>query len=165
MTKVIVVKNSDGSCAIIHPAKEMFDPQSKTRGLLASKGITFNSDEEVMQYIINKDVPKGQAYRVTDKANLPQDRTFRNAWTDQGLTETVDVDVKKAQEIHKDKLRELRTPKLAALDVEYMQALEKGTSTTEIVAKKQALRDVTKTKLPTDLEKLKNHIPDCLEDE
>ena len=51
------------------------------------------------------------------------------------------IDMAKAREIHKDKIRAARTPKLAELDVEFQKALETGASTTDIVAKKQALRD------------------------
>jgi len=51
------------------------------------------------------------------------------------------IDMAKAREIHKDKIRAARTPKLAELDVEFQRALETGASTTDIVAKKQALRD------------------------
>ena len=51
------------------------------------------------------------------------------------------VDMAKAREIHKNNIRTARTPKLAELDVEFQKALETGASTTDIVAKKQALRD------------------------
>ena len=51
------------------------------------------------------------------------------------------IDMAKAREIHKTKIREARAPKLAELDVEFQKALETGASTTDIVAKKQALRD------------------------
>ena len=51
------------------------------------------------------------------------------------------VDMAKAREIHKDKIRLARKPLLEALDVEFQKALETGASTTDIVAKKQALRD------------------------
>ena len=51
------------------------------------------------------------------------------------------IDMAKAREIHKDKIRTARVPKLAELDVEFQKALETGASTTDIVAKKQALRD------------------------
>tara|TARA_R100000781_G_scaffold464_2_gene762 strand:- start:1759 stop:2019 length:261 start_codon:yes stop_codon:yes gene_type:complete len=50
-------------------------------------------------------------------------------------------DMAKAKEIHRTNIRKARTPKLAELDVEFNKALETGLSTTEIVAKKQALRD------------------------
>ena len=51
------------------------------------------------------------------------------------------VDMAKAREIHKTNIRAARTPKLAELDIEFQKALETGASTTDIVAKKQALRD------------------------
>jgi len=51
------------------------------------------------------------------------------------------VDMAKAREIHKTNIREARTPLLAALDVEFQKAQETSASTTDIVAKKQALRD------------------------
>ena len=51
------------------------------------------------------------------------------------------IDMAKAREIHKTNIRAARTPKLAELDIEFQKALETGASTTDIVAKKQALRD------------------------
>ena len=51
------------------------------------------------------------------------------------------VDMAKAREIHKTKIRIARESKLAELDVEFQKALETGASTADIVAKKQALRD------------------------
>ena len=51
------------------------------------------------------------------------------------------IDMAKAREIHKTKIREARTPLLAALDVEFQKAQETSADTSAIVAKKQALRD------------------------
>ena len=51
------------------------------------------------------------------------------------------IDMAKAREIHKKKIRLARKPLLEALDIEFQKALETGASTTDIVAKKQALRD------------------------
>ena len=51
------------------------------------------------------------------------------------------IDMAKAREIHKEKIRVARKPLLEALDIEFQKALETGASTTEIIAKKQALRD------------------------
>ncbi len=51
------------------------------------------------------------------------------------------IDMAKAREIHKTNIRTARAPKLAELDIEFQKALETGASTTDIVAKKQALRD------------------------
>ena len=51
------------------------------------------------------------------------------------------IDMAKAREIHKTNIRNARTPKLAELDIEFQKALETGANTTDIVSKKQALRD------------------------
>ena len=51
------------------------------------------------------------------------------------------IDMAKAKEIHKDKIRVAREEKFKKLDIEFQKALETGASTTDIVAKKQALRD------------------------
>ena len=51
------------------------------------------------------------------------------------------IDMAKAREIHKTNIRLARTSKLEELDVEFQKALETGSSTTDIVTKKQALRD------------------------
>lgn len=53
----------------------------------------------------------------------------------------IKTDMAKAREIHKTNIRQARSPKLAELDVEFQRALETSSSTTDIIAKKQALRD------------------------
>ena len=51
------------------------------------------------------------------------------------------IEMSKAREIHKTNIRTARAPKLADLDVEFQKAQETGAATTDIVAKKNALRD------------------------
>ena len=51
------------------------------------------------------------------------------------------IDMAKAREIHKTNIRAAREPLLTALDIEFQKAQETSASTTDIVAKKQALRD------------------------
>jgi hypothetical protein len=55
------------------------------------------------------------------------------------------VNMDKAREIKKDMVRAERAPKLEALDVEFMRAVEVGDAAAQatIAAKKQALRDAT----------------------
>lgn len=72
----------------------------------------------------------------------PADRTFRDAWAATGSdTGVIDVDMTKAKDIWREKIRQARVEPLAALDTAYMKALETGADTTQIVADKQALRD------------------------
>lgn len=80
---------------------------------------------------------------ITEAEKVPTDRTFRNAWTVSGNTITHDMG--KSREIHRNKMREARKPKMESLDIEYQRADETGNIQLklEIAAKKQALRDVT----------------------
>ena len=53
----------------------------------------------------------------------------------------IKIDMTKAKEIHKTKIRNARESKLAALDIEFQKALETSADTASIVSRKQALRD------------------------
>ena len=53
------------------------------------------------------------------------------------------VDINKAKDITKNRLRAERKPLLEAQDVAFQRALETGADTSAIVAEKQRLRDIT----------------------
>ena len=57
----------------------------------------------------------------------------------------ITINLDKAKDITKERLRQERKPLLEAQDVLFMQAQEAGSDTTEIVAEKQRLRDITNT--------------------
>lgn len=59
MDKRIIYPTDDGGVAILIPAPDC--------GL---------SVEEIAL----KDVPQGKPYKIVDATDIPQDRTFRNAW-------------------------------------------------------------------------------------
>jgi len=58
---------------------------------------------------------------------------------------SIGINVDKAKALHKEKIREVRNPLLAAEDINFMRAVEAGDTDTQssVAAKKQALRDVT----------------------
>ena len=87
--------------------------------------------------IVDKD---GNSIGASD-ATVPSDRLFRGAWSLSGSTITEDLTASKL--IFKDKIREVRTPLLAAEDVVYMKAMEDDDSSAKSasVTKKNALRD------------------------
>ena len=113
MSKIIYTQ-SNGIVAVINP-------------------ISGNADDAI------KDVPSGFAYEIVDDSVIPTDRSFRNAWVQD--SNTIKTDMAKAKEIHKTNIRTAREPLLEALDIEFQKALETSSSTTNIVSKKQALRD------------------------
>ena len=88
-------------------------------------------------YIVDKDGNQIDASTAT----VPSDRHFRGAWSLSGSV--ISEDMTKAKEIFKDKIREVRTPLLAAEDVTYMKAIEADDSSakTASATAKTALRD------------------------
>ena len=87
-----------------------------------------------------KDTPKGSI--IMNVGDLPRDNDFFDAF--ELVDGKVEVSLAKATEITKKRLRSEREPLLAAQDVAFQRALETGADTTDIVAEKQRLRDVTK---------------------
>ena len=57
----------------------------------------------------------------------------------------IKIDIAKAKDITKNRLRAERKPLLEALDIEFIKAQEIGADTSAIVAEKQRLRDITNT--------------------
>lgn len=72
---------------------------------------------------------------------IPLERVFRDAWTANNETGVIDIDMVKARNIWRTKIRNARISELERLDAEFIRALETGADTSTIVAKKQALRD------------------------
>ena len=88
--------------------------------------------------------------RLVDEREIPTNRTFRNAWLDNGVA--VDHNMVKAREIHKDHLRQAPAPKMRdQVDIDFLKSLEAWLAAQPNVSlelrstmvKKQALRDVT----------------------
>jgi len=99
------------------------------------------SDEETAE----KDVPNGVRYKIIDDSDLP-DINFQGAWEcDFAKNENVTINLNKAKNITKERLRRERKPLLEAQDVLFMKAQESGSDTKTIVAEKQRLRDITKS--------------------
>ena len=59
MNQRIIYPTPDGGVAVIVPAQEC--------------GLT-------IEEIAAKDVPEGVEYQIVDVSDIPEDRTFRNAW-------------------------------------------------------------------------------------
>jgi hypothetical protein len=162
MNKRVVFTNFEGKCAVLIPAPEMFDPNSRTRTQLASNGVSFEgkTDDDILQWIISKDIPAGTAVSVIDASELPQDRYFRNSWKLSGGKAVVDMD--SARTFHMNKIREIRNSQLSDLDRDWMKASgqKKQKDADDIEVKRQLLRDLpqnfdlTKATTPEELKTL-----------
>ena len=59
--KRIIYPTDDGGVAIVIPAPEALETMT-------------------IEEIAAKDVPEGKPFKIIDTADVPSDRTFRNAW-------------------------------------------------------------------------------------
>lgn len=117
MAQVIIFTNDNGGVSVCIPTGEL-----------------------PIEAVKAKDTPSHSI--IVQDYELPQaDNDFFNAWELANGVVTVNID--KAKEITKARLRAEREPLLAAQDVLFQRALESGADTTAIVAEKQRLRDVT----------------------
>lgn len=108
-----------------------------------------------------KAVPEGVEYKIVESVVLDND--YFNAYEFDSET-GLKLNIEKAKDIHLDKFRSARAPKLAKLDIDFMMAVEANDELKKaaIAADKQALRDVTLTPLPDDLAGIKNTWPSVL---
>jgi hypothetical protein len=83
------------------------------------------------------------SWRRIESKELPTDRQFRDAWTDNGAA--VVHDMAKARAIHMREIRYVRDFLLEASDYEAVRAAEQKADTSEILARRQALRDFPAT--------------------
>ncbi len=99
--------------------------------------------------------------REITEDKIPTDYTFRNAWTDDKDTDTIDVDMVKARPIHMDVIRGLRKEKLKDLDIQFARALEQSDTKeiNKIAEQRQILFD-----LPTTYDLSKYHTPEALKE-
>ncbi len=116
--QVIIYTNDNGGVSVCYPTGEL-------------------PIEEVKA----KDTPGHSV--IVDNDSLPnEDADFFDAWELNGGA--VAVNIGKAKDITKNRLRAERAPLLAAQDVLFMKNLEAGVDNSAVVAEKQRLRDVTK---------------------
>ena len=121
--KNIIWKRSDGGIAVTWVMNDI------------------SSEAEARRLLMTRDVPLDWE-AVEFDAEIPPDRTFRDAWFHDGK---IRVDMEKAKDIWREKIRADRKPILESLDVAFIRALETGDAELvgDIRAQKQALRDAT----------------------
>ena len=113
--------------------------------------ITIPTGEISIEEVLAKDCPDHAI--IVNRADLPNEHNdFFNAW--ELADGKVSVNLTKATDITKNRLRAERTPLMDAQDVLFQRALESGADTKAIVAEKQRLRDITKITATT-LDELK----------
>ena len=61
MNQRIIYPNDNGGVSILIPTPEYLE-------------------EHTIEELVAKDVPQGKPFKIVDVADIPTDRTFRNAW-------------------------------------------------------------------------------------
>lgn len=95
MNHRIIYSTDNGGIAIIIPAPDC--------------GLT-------VEEIAAKDVPAGKSFEIVDVADIPSDRTFRDAWEKGG--KSVVHNITKCKDIAHAKRRAARAAEFAPLDIE-----------------------------------------------
>jgi hypothetical protein len=102
--------------------------------------VCYPTNELPIEELLSRDCPQGAV--IVDNDSLPNEHDeFFDAWELNGST--VSINLTKAKEITKTRLRAEREPLLLAQDVLFQRALETNLDTSTIVAEKQRLRDIT----------------------
>lgn len=119
MSKVIIYRKEDGGVAMCIPTGEL-----------------------PLETVLAKDVPPNSGARIIERSDISTVQHALFNALEMPDTEIV-INMDKAVEITKTRLRFEREPLLVALDVQFQRALENGEDTTAIVTEKQRLRDIT----------------------
>lgn len=129
--RTIIYTRLDGGLSVVNPCINTFPIR---------ESITEAQAEQRAWDKLPKDAINPQ-WIESDK--VPTDRTFRNAW--KAGSGAVEHDMEKSREIHRERMRRVRAPLLAALDMQYLRADEAGDTALKasIAGRKQRLRDVT----------------------
>ena len=108
---------------------------------LGGVSVCYPTGELDIEAVKAKDTPEHSI--IVDHDTLPNDdNDFFDAWElNNGI---VSVNIDKAKNITKNRLRAEREPLLQAQDVIFMRNLEAGVDNSAVVAEKQRLRDITK---------------------
>lgn len=164
---ILLTPNEYGTVTVSFLPPELFDKTSKSYALMVENGIPCESGDDLLNHFLLMSGLDRESSVIIHRDDLLPEDLFRMAWkiTDGKLA----VDMDKAAVIKMADLRKIRDDKLAALDVPYMKALERGVvdEISDIVAKKNALRDLPETidlSVYTTAQELKDFIPAILKE-
>lgn len=122
-----IVYTVNGNVCVVNPAPAAQLPEE--------------TEDQFIARIAAKDVPEGLSFQIVDA--VPADRTFRNAWTVN--LGAIEQDMPKCRAIWRDRMRDVRKPKLEALDILWMRATARSdaTAASAVESQREQLRNVT----------------------
>lgn len=148
----VSISMSDNTVIIMHFIVKEYNPDGTIRWERepTKQAIEF----EVQRVCSVESDRKPTSWRIISLEQIPPDRTYRNAWTDDG--KVISHDMGKVRNLHLEHLRRERAPLLEQKDKEWMRAVGRGKTeeANSIEAQRQALRDLPDT-IARDLERAK----------
>ena len=98
------------------------------------------------ELVLERSIPE-TAIKVREivAADLPQDRYFRNAWTDEFPGPQIDINMEKARVIQMENIKLSRDLELKRLDTEQLKVITDPIAVQAIEDEKQVLRDIPQT--------------------
>lgn len=129
--KRIIFNRQDSGVSVVVPA-----PQFVAR---------FDTEAKALQAIIAKDIPSDALnVETVNVDDIPSDRTFRDAWTRMPGGRTIGIDMKKAREIHAQRIAATQGSRLVTLKLDEHAAQLAGRTTDAVAfaAKRAALESL-----------------------
>lgn len=128
-TKRIVYTTVDGGMCVVTPAPQAKFPEE--------------SEDEFVARIVAKDIPpEASTVHICEATDISSDRRYRGAW-EQGENKLPFVEMGKARDIHRNKIRQARTLEFAKNDIAAQNAILDNDSVAQAAAieHRDALRD------------------------
>ena len=114
MNKRIIYTRPDGGVSVVVPTREHI--------------ARFDTEDDAISEIMARSVPPDATFISTvEDAELPSDRTFRNAWRQSGSI--VSVNIPLARAIHAERMGAAQSAEIARLKVEERKERLKGNTT------------------------------------
>ena len=126
MSKRIIFKYKDTIAVVIPSASALKKDRTLTQiALKAMKELKLSAETK---------------YEIIDASSIPSDRTFRDAWEQDGAK--IKIDMPKARVIYMDKIRVVRNKELEKTDKIILRDEEQGKDVSALKTERQSLRDI-----------------------
>ena len=140
--RIIYTDPTEGNVCVVIPSPFYV---IETKAAIVAEPITLDdvtlTEADIMASLAEKDVPAGVPFEIVDEADIPTDRTFRNAWKQTG--KKISEDMAKCPDVWRDHIRQERAQRFPDLDVALTIADETGNSVERdrLLVEKQKMRD------------------------
>lgn len=97
------------------------------------------SKDDIEAIIVKAGFGDNAGWREVSADDIPSDRTFRNAWIDQGAK--IDIEIQRARLVAHSIRRKMREAEMVPLDQQIIIKITEAAEVASVEARRQALRD------------------------